>query len=51
MRTRRRSSIAVLGAALALMLAVLGAGLAPAAGAQDAQPAWLTIHNRIHPEG
>ena len=61
MRTRRRGSIAALGAALALMLAVLGAGLAPAAGAQHAEPvaeaqqvaggASLTIHNRLCPTG
>lgn len=51
MRTRRRGSIAALGAALALMLSVLGAGLAPTAQARDAQPAWLTIHNRICPQG
>lgn len=59
--TRRRGSIAALGAALALMLAVLGAGFAPAAGAQHEEPvaaaqlarggASLTIHNRLCPEG
>lgn len=55
MKTSRRGSVAALGAALALMLAVLGAGLAPTAQAQVQQQqrggASLTIHNRLCPAG